>query len=369
MQSADALPPMRNVYEDLHRILAAIDNDNALLTTAQVAHELAGVDGMYVFFPNGADVLVLTAGDGCALSTQAGALRKSIGVSKQAEMRRHAADCRLPDGRRIKADISFNSAPSEGTPTEALGFFWCESPVAQDAQLRLLPAVALACSLALQRNEQIRLEQKHNRALLTELQHRTRNLLALLRSIIRRSGALAGSAEEFAFHMEARVSALARTQSVLALEGDTGPELEDLLRTELTANAIRDRQFTIQGPSVRLSSRATETMALAMHELTINALKFGALTAPGGHIAVSWRLDPQPMPTLHWRWLESGVGVAQLTPQHRGFGQELIERMLPYELGAQTEFVLAPGGLRCVIRLPLDERTVAPMEHNRWRIS
>lgn len=368
MQSADALPPMRDVYENLHRILATADSDHTLLTTAQAAHDLARVDGMYVLFRNGADALVLTAGDGSVLSKQAGALRKSIGASKQTEVRRHATDCRLPDGRRIKADISFNTAPPEGTPTEALGFFWCESPVAQDGQLRSLPAVAFACSVALQRNEQMRLDRKHNRALLTELQHRTRNLLALLRSIIRRSGALAGSAEEFGFHLEARVSALARTQSVLALDGDTAPELEDLLRTELTANAIRDRQFTIQGPSVRLSSRATETMALAMHELTTNALKFGALTAAGGHIAVSWWLDQQP-PTLHWRWLESGVAVAQLTPQHRGFGQELIERMLPYELGAQTEFALAPGGLRCVIRLPLDDRTVAPVERNRWRIS
>ncbi len=291
-------------------------------------------------------------------------------LSERAVLRRHdAGDYRLPDGRRVNADLVFGATPEDGTSAEALGFFWCESPVAPDARLLSLSAIAFACRLALQRNEQAQPKQRHDRGLLTELQHRTRNLLALLRSIIRRSGVTARSAEEFALHLEARISALARTQSVLALDGDTGPEMEDLLRTELTANAVRDGQFTIEGPAIRLSSRATQTMALAMHELTTNALKFGALGAPRGRIAVSWWLDQQPLPTLHWRWIESGVSVAQLMPQHRGFGQELIERMLPYELGAQTEFAFAPGGLRCEIRLPLDERTVAPMERNRWRIS
>jgi two-component system CheB/CheR fusion protein len=111
---------------------------------------------------------------------------------------------------------------------------------------------------------------------------------------------------------------------------------------------------------LRLSTRGTETMALTLHELTINALKFGALAESTGHISIDWSIDHLVTPQrLRWRWCESGVGSPTPAAQRRGFGQELIERVLPYELGARTHLTFAPGGVRCGIDLPLNERTAS----------
>jgi two-component system, chemotaxis family, CheB/CheR fusion protein len=103
-----------------------------------------------------------------------------------------------------------------------------------------------------------------------------------------------------------------------------------------------------------------------LHELTINALKFGALTEATGHISIDWSIDHNATPPrLHWRWYETGVGMVEPAPQRRGFGQELIERVLPYELGARTALTFAPGGVRCEIDLPLNERTASFSDADR----
>ena len=110
-----------------------------------------------------------------------------------------------------------------------------------------------------------------------ELQHRLRNNLALMRSVIRRSNETAESAEEFALHLDARIGALARTQGMLAAAGAVGVELEELVRTELIASAVLEKHYRRQGPAVRLHAKGAESLGLAMHELATNSLKFGAL--------------------------------------------------------------------------------------------
>jgi two-component system, chemotaxis family, CheB/CheR fusion protein len=97
-------------------------------------------------------------------------------------------------------------------------------------------------------------------------------------------------------------------------------------------------------------------------------LKFGALTESTGQISIDWSIDHKSTPPrLHWRWCESGIGTAAPTPQRRGFGQELIERVLPYELSARTALTFAPGGVRCEIELPLNERTASFNDADRKR--
>ncbi len=103
--------------------------------------------------------------------------------------------------------------------------------------------------------------------------------------------------------------------------GHTGPELEDLIRSEMTANAVREMQFEIRGPSVHLTAQAAQSLALAIHELTTNALKFGALAASTGHIEVSWILDTSTsVPCLRLGWTESGVPNVPHSFR-RGFGR------------------------------------------------
>ena len=93
-----------------------------------------------------------------------------------------------------------------------------------------------------------------------------------------------------------------------------------------------------------------------LHELATNSLKFGALTAPNGYLAITWATKRAAPPRLHVNWTESGVTIASLAPRKRGFGQELIESTLPYELNANTRLTFAPGGVQCLIDVPLDRR-------------
>ena len=101
-------------------------------------------------------------------------------------------------------------------------------------------------------------------------------------------------------------------------------------------------------------------MALAVHELTTNAVKYGALCEPAGRLDVAWRLiDTSAGQRLSLEWREAGVRALDSQPHRNGFGRELIERGLPYELGATTALEFAPGGVRALIEVPLTEKIVA----------
>ncbi|WP_210528749.1 PAS domain-containing protein [Rubellimicrobium arenae] len=198
-----------------------------------------------------------------------------------------------------------------------------------------------------------KLAEKQERVLLAELQHRVRNTLSMVRSIVRRSAATATSKDSFATHLDGRVTALGRVQAAITRASGTGVDLETLLRDEMQGAAVSEDRLRLAGPPVRLPNRMVELMALTVHELTTNAIKYGALAAPDGMIAVEWTLEGAGPPRLSLRWSETGRVARRPASRRRGFGTELLERMLPYSLGAQTRVDLRPDGLLCEIELPL----------------
>lgn len=217
--------------------------------------------------------------------------------------------------------------------------------------------------LALQREvlalrEQLAAAAIRERMLTYELQHRVRNMLAVIRTIYRRMLANNTAHDQFAFHFEDRLDAIGRYQTDIAGVSVGGVELEDMIRDELLSVHCTDGpDCTISGPSIRLSAKWVELMGLALHELAINAVKFGAL-AHGGALHVEWSVaDDETQPILHFHWKESGVPLVSTAPRMRGFGQDLIEEALPYQFGATTSFEFKPGGLNCTIILPLPSRT------------
>jgi two-component sensor histidine kinase len=370
--SADSvdLDISRRLNRGLRRIASAVGTEGVLRATARAAHELANAAGICVIPSDASDGMIATTEDSAVSVLDSGSslqrLVASAAHGSEAIVQyRPLLELDLPAGRRLHTQTLLTVPLAAESGHMALAFFWIDGAVPSAEQLALLPGLAWTSCLAL-RSQHDAAELKRSRAEqrsgLIEFQHRTRNVLALVRSIIRRSGQTADSSEEFASHLEGRISALARTQGALIIDGQTGPELEDLVRTELIANAVREEQLLITGPSLRLAPRAAETMALTLHELTTNALKFGALTVPDGRIAVSWNIISAPAPTLRWNWTESNVRIAPAEPRRRGFGRELIERVLPYELGATSRFAIAPDGVRCQIDLPLNERTTAMAE-------
>ena len=200
-----------------------------------------------------------------------------------------------------------------------------------------------------------RVAQARQNLLLAELQHRVKNVLAVVRSVLSQTLENSTGLDEFAAHIEGRINALARTQAVLARTGQGKVDLEELVRNELAAQGGQESsRVRITGPSVPLHEKAAEMLGLALHELTTNAVKYGALATTRGRIAVRWRVKgDRERPWLALEWQEAGVPVTDIEPGHSGFGRELIEHGLPYDLGAKTSIEFQPGGVRCVIEVPL----------------
>jgi PAS domain S-box-containing protein len=199
--------------------------------------------------------------------------------------------------------------------------------------------------------------------LVAELQHRTRNLLSVVRAMadktLRRSTDLA----DFKVRFGARLAALARVQGLLSRLGEgERVTFDDLIRSEVAALDGDSGRVSLRGPSgVALRSSTLQTFALALHELATNAVKHGAFGQPQASLEIRWSvesLEAGQGPWLHMEWRECGVRIpADHASREGGSGRELIERALPYQLGARTTYVMEADGVRCTIALPVSERT------------
>jgi two-component system CheB/CheR fusion protein len=191
--------------------------------------------------------------------------------------------------------------------------------------------------------------EARQRVLIAELQHRTRNLLAVVQSIARQT--LKESSSRDDFHV--RLRALSRVQGLLSRAVDERVDIGELMELELSAHAADSAKITISGPPVPLRPSQAQTMALALHELATNALKYGALNAAIGHLSVTWALEPRPDKTwLVLVWSETGVTMPSDNSKH-GFGRKLIEEALTHTLGARTELEFGADGVSCRIEIPL----------------
>jgi two-component sensor histidine kinase len=188
-----------------------------------------------------------------------------------------------------------------------------------------------------------------------ELQHRVRNALAVIRSIVRRTAETSETVEDFASHLDGRIGALSRVQLVVAGDPWAGFDLAELLYEELRACAAREgEQFSLRGPPVRLTPKAAENIGLAIHELATNAVKHGAFTAPRGRIDVWWsKGERNGADWLFLHWKESGMAGLPVEQRREGFGTILLQQTLQYDLGAEVTRAFEPGGFRCEIAFPL----------------
>ncbi|MDQ2703995.1 MAG: PAS domain-containing protein [Pseudomonadota bacterium] len=203
-------------------------------------------------------------------------------------------------------------------------------------------------------DELLRLQERQQ-VLLHELQHRVRNVLAVVRSVAQRTGKSADTVQSYADALEGRISAMARTQNVLTSAPDATLDLNELIREELSAQANgMDGQVAVSGPKVALCGKAAESLSLALHELATNTAKHGALSSSKGHVDVSWKVtDVRGTPSLWLSWRETGFAVA--SPGKRGFGSELIEKVVPYEFGGTGSLEFGSEGMTCSLMLPLSD--------------
>lgn len=188
-----------------------------------------------------------------------------------------------------------------------------------------------------------------------ELRHRLRNTVAMMRTIIRKSADTKRDFDTYVGHVEDRLDALTRAHAVTDERGSV--ELHDLLADELLHYGASDGERAIlSGPGVHLQPRAGQVLALAVHELAVNAVEHGVLGTSIGRVEVTWKVaggQPGPWLTLDWREVD-GDPVSE--PSRQGFGTEVLTRTLPYELKAETAVAYGPDGFRCTIRCPFPER-------------
>ena len=200
----------------------------------------------------------------------------------------------------------------------------------------------------------LRMLQGRQEVLLAELQHRVRNIMAVIRTVAARSAWTSTTVEDYAARLIGRLEALARTQVILTRHAGVGIDLKTMVQDELLTQVAHAEQVTIDGPEVHLSAKAAEVLTLAVHELATNATKYGALSEAAGKVHVRWTLDDiggESRLTLYWA--ESGLQINGATPRRKGFGTELIERRVPYELNGTGQLEILPDGVRAMIAFPL----------------
>lgn len=189
---------------------------------------------------------------------------------------------------------------------------------------------------------------------IAELQHRMRNLLAVVRSLVARSAETSDTVEDLSAHLDGRIAAVARVHGVFLRNPQAGVDLEGLIRDELLTQSADEDRLNLGGPEIILPPKAAELMTLAIHELATNATKFGALSQASGKLEIAWRLAGAGSTGRRFElvWTETGVGIASGAPRREGFGTNLLKRRLPYELDGEADIVFRPGGLVCRIAFP-----------------
>jgi PAS domain S-box-containing protein len=203
--------------------------------------------------------------------------------------------------------------------------------------------------------------ERRQQLLINELNHRVKNTLATVQGIAAQTLRSSATDTEARVAFEARLLALSKVHNVLTRENWESASLADIAAEVLAPHGGEDRaRFRIGGPDVRLPPRMALPIAMALHELATNAVKYGSLSNADGRVSLEWRVDPSPSGScLRLRWAEEG-GPAVVPPSRKGFGSRLIERSLTLELGGEVTLSYAPTGVVCTIEAALTEDGPAP---------
>jgi PAS domain S-box-containing protein len=228
------------------------------------------------------------------------------------------------------------------------------SPV-RDATNRLLYVVRVVQEIT----ERKAAEQRQ-KLLMDELNHRVKNTLATVQSLASQTARGAPTPAAFRERFEGRLIALSQAHDQLTIHHWESADLRELLTGSLAPYAgAGPERVVLRGEDIVLRPRAVLTLSMAVHELTTNAAKYGALSVPGGRIEIHWRpvRADHKRPVLRIDWLEHG-GPPVANPEQRGFGSKLIQGSIAAELGGTARLAFEPRGLRCEIAVPMENAVV-----------
>jgi two-component sensor histidine kinase len=191
---------------------------------------------------------------------------------------------------------------------------------------------------------------EHRELLVNELNHRVKNTLAVVQALANRTFLQPGQADPRVDVYAGRLAALAHAHNLLSNEGWTKAYLADVARQTLPLAREAEERISVSGPPVILNPKQAVTLAMALHELYTNAVKYGSLSAASGSVDLSWQTLPERRLSLSWR--ERG-GPQVSPPSRRGFGSTLIEQALVAEFDAAVRMDFRPEGLSCTMEAAL----------------
>ena len=183
--------------------------------------------------------------------------------------------------------------------------------------------------------------EEHVKFLMGELTHRSKNLLSVVQAIASQTGRTVDTFEEFQKRFAQRLQALAASHDLLVLQDWQGASLTDLVRDQLAPfTEFGSARITVSGPDIMLRPEAAEAIGLALHELATNAVKYGALSVPGGHVTISWAFEDHGTEPRQFlvSWAEQG-GPLVTPPSHTGFGHIVFERLVTKSLNGELPLI------------------------------
>ena len=242
----------------------------------------------------------------------------------------------LQIGRSVQGLAADAKRLGSGQPVEARPF-----PIAE------IETVSQALGEASRRRQSAETEV---RFLMRELAHRSKNQMTVIAAMAKQTARGADSVPEFVSNFEKRIFGLARSTDLLLAHGVAGVDLRELLVSQIDPFCPVDGgRVRVEGPAIRLNAQAAQILGMAAHELSTNAVKYGALSKDVGQVSVSWRQDGE---AVDFVWRETGDAPGPQT-YRRGFGTTVLENMVGRSLGADVVREVHDRGIEWRFRLPM----------------
>ncbi|HET7847734.1 MAG TPA: MASE1 domain-containing protein [Pseudolabrys sp.] len=192
--------------------------------------------------------------------------------------------------------------------------------------------------------------EHHQDFLRAELDHRVKNLLARVAVISSYTRESSNSLDQFVEVLDRRIQSMANAHSLLSESRWNGVNLVDLVHNQLAPYSTISN-VKIDGPNVTLAPTTTQALAMVLHELVTNAVKYGSLSRPNGHVSVNWDRPNDAATRVQIEWRESGGPPITSLPK-QGYGTSLIRELIPHELGGEVDLVFSGDGVCCKIDIP-----------------